>query len=210
VAAVAVVIAISAFLLRGVVPAGQQFIKPLPGNFMQVGFFASYVVLFVVGILCRAHDVLDGIDHRFGMRWFRWTLILGIPLWFLGIPASAIVAEAHGATPDIGAFFGGFRWQSAFYATWEAFFCVGVSLGLIVMFRDRFNGHGKLARLLSRPYFGVYVFHPPVIVAGAVLARGVEMPPLLKMYVMAAVLVPLCFAVSLGLRQVPVIRRYFT
>jgi len=210
VAAVAVVIAVSAFLLRGVVPAGQQFIKPLPGNFMQVGFFASYVVLFVVGILCRGHDLLGAIDHRFGMRWFRWTLILGIPLWFLGIPASSIVAEAHGATPDIGAFFGGFRWQSAFYATWEAFFCVGVSLGLIVLFRDRFNGHGKLARLLSQSYFGVYVFHPPVIVAGAILARGIGMPPLLKMYVMAAVLVPLCLAVSLGLRQVPVIRRYFT
>ncbi|SCM79531.1 Acyltransferase 3 (modular protein) [uncultured Pleomorphomonas sp.] len=136
VAAVAVLIAVLAFLVRVVQPGGIQLFKTVPGNFMQVGFFASYVVMFAVGILCRTHDVLDGVGYRFGMRWFKWTLILGIPIWFLGIPASAIVAESHGAVPDIGAFFGGFRWQSAFYATWEAFFCVGVSLGLVVLFRE--------------------------------------------------------------------------
>ncbi|WP_180336016.1 acyltransferase family protein [Pleomorphomonas diazotrophica] len=209
-AGLAMVIAIAAFLLRVVEPAGAQFIKPLPGNFMQVGFFASYVVLFVVGILCRTHDLLDGIGYRFGMRWFWWTLILGIPIWFLGIPASAIAAEARGGVPDIGAFFGGFRWQSAFYATWEAFFCVGISLGLIVLFREKFNAEGRLARFLSQNYFGVYVIHPPIIVVGAILVRGVEAPALLKMYVMAVLLVPLAFLVSHGLRQVPVIRRYFS
>ena len=210
VAAVAVIIAVLAFLLRVVEPAGVQLFKPLPGNFMQVGFFASYVVMFFVGIFCRTHDGLDSVTYRFGMRWFRWTLILGIPFWFLGIPASAIIAQSHGMAPDIGAFFGGFRWQSAFYAAWEAFFCVGVSLGLIVLFREKFNSEGRLTRFLSRNYFSVYVFHPPVIVAGAILARGIAAPPLLKMYVMAVVLVPLCFVISEGLRQVPFIRRTFT
>lgn len=210
VAELAIFIAVAAFLLRVVEPAGLQLIKPLPGNFMQVGFFASYVILYAVGILCRAHGLLEGIDHRFGMRWLRWTLILGIPIWFLGIPASAIVAQSHGMVPDIGAFFGGLRWQSAFYATWESFFCVGLSLGLIVLFRERFNGQGRLTRFLSRNYFAVYVFHPPVIVAGAILARGIAAPPLLKMYGMAAILVPLCFIISEGLRQVPWVRRYFT
>ncbi len=205
-----VTIAVATFLLRAVVPGGVPFIKPLPGNFLQVGFFASYVILYVVGILCRTHGILEGIGYRFGMRWFRWTLILGIPLWFLGIPASAIIAQAHGAVPDIGAFFGGFRWQSAFYATWEAFFCVGVSLGLIVLFREKFNSEGRLTRFLSQNYFGVYVFHPPIIVAGAILVRNVQAPPLLKMYAMAAILVPICFLVTYGLRQVPFIRRYFT
>lgn len=210
VAGLAIVIAVAAFLLRVVEPAGVQLFKPLPGNFMQVGFFGSYIVMFFAGIVCRTRHALDGVGYRFGMRWFRWTLILGIPLWFLGIPASAIVAQSHGVVPDIGAFFGGFRWQSAFYATWEAFFCVGVSLGLIVLFRDKFNSEGRLTRFLSRNYFGVYVFHPPVIVAGAILARGVQAPPLLKMYVMAAVLVPICFLITYGLRQVPFIRRIFT
>lgn len=210
VAGVAILIAVLAFLLRAVEPAGVQLFKALPGNFMQVGFFASYVVMFVVGILCRTHDMLDGVNYRFGMRWFRWTLILGVPLWFLGIPASAIVAQAHGAVPDIGAFFGGFRWQSAFYATWEAFFCVGISLGLLVLFREKVNSQGKLTRFLTQNYFGVYVIHPPIIVAAAILVRNVQAPPLLKMYVMAAVLVPLCFVISHGLRQVPFIRRYFT
>ncbi|PIO97420.1 acyltransferase family protein [Pleomorphomonas carboxyditropha] len=210
VAAVAVLIAVLAFLVRLVQPGGVPLFKAVPGNFMQVGFFASYVLMFAVGILCRTHDVLDGISYRFGMRWFKWTLILGIPVWFLGIPASAIVAESHGAVPDIGAFFGGFRWQSAFYATWEAFFCVGVSLGLVVLFREKFNGLGKLTHFLTQNSFGVYVFHPPIIVAGALLVRNVQAPPLLKMYVMAAVLVPLCFAVSHVLRKVPVVRRYFS
>ncbi|WP_026792855.1 acyltransferase family protein [Pleomorphomonas oryzae] len=210
VVAVALIIAVGAFLLRLVQPGGVQLFKAVPGNFMQGGFFSSYVVMFFAGIFCRRHQVLDSVTYKFGMRWFRWTLILGIPLWFLGIPASAILAEAHGAVPDIGAFFGGFRWQSAFYATWEAFFCVGISLGLIVLFREKFNGQGKLTGFLTQNYFGVYVIHPPVIVAGAILVRNVQAPALLKMYVMAAILVPLAFVVSHGLRQVPFIRRYFT
>ena len=210
VAAVAIVIAVFAFLLRVVEPAGVQLFKALPGNFMQVGYFSSYIVMFFVGILCRTHAVLGGVTYKFGMRWFKLTLLIGIPVWFLGIPASAILAQSHGAAPDIGAFFGGFRWQSAFYATWEAFFCVGLSLGLIVLFRRTFDSQGRLARLLTQNCFGVYVFHPPIIVAGAILARGIQAPPLLKMYVMGIILVPVCFGVSHALRKVPWVRRYFT
>lgn len=210
VAAVAIVIAVFAFLLRVVEPAGVQLFKALPGNFMQVGYFASYIVMFFVGILCRTHAVLGGVSYKFGMRWFKLTLLIGIPVWFLGIPASAILAQSHGAAPDIAAFFGGFHWQSAFYATWEAFFCVGLSLGLIVLFRRTFDGQGRLARLLTQNCFGVYVFHPPIIVAGTILARDIQAPPLLKMYVMGIILVPVCFGVSHAMRKVPWVRRYFT
>ena len=59
-------------------------------------------------------------------------------------------------------------------------------------------------------YFGVYVFHAPIIVAGALLARGINLPPLAKMYVMAILLVPVCFVVTRALRQIAWVRRYFT
>ena len=138
------------------------------------------------------------------------ALILGVPLWFLGIPLCVVRAEATGTAPDIAAFFGGLHWQSAFYATWEAFFCVGVSVGLLVLLREKFNTQGRLGRFLAANAFGVYVFHTPLIVAATMSVKGVAMNPAAKMYAVAAVMVPVCFAFSWLVRKNAVVCRLFS
>ncbi|NLW49074.1 MAG: acyltransferase, partial [Firmicutes bacterium] len=69
-----------------------------------------------------------------------------------------------GATESMAPYNGGLYWQSAAYAFWESFFCVGVCLGLLVLFREKYNTQGKLSRFLSENAFGVYVFHTPILV----------------------------------------------
>lgn len=210
VVATIVLIAVLAFLIRLIQPAGVPLFKPVTGNFMQVGFFSSYVILFGIGVLLSRYGLLAGIPYALGMRWFKSALILGVPLWFLGIPLCVVRAEATGTAPDIAAFFGGLHWQSAFYATWEAFFCVGVSVGLLVLFREKFNTQGRLGRFLAANAFGVYVFHTPLIVAATMSVKGVAMNPAAKMYAVAAVMVPVCFAFSWLVRKNAVVCRLFS
>ena len=69
---------------------------------------------------------------------------------------------------------------------------------------------GKLRRFLSENAFGVYVFHPPVLVAITLAFRDLHLDPLAKWCLLALIVLPACFAVSWGLRTVPLVRKAST
>ena len=54
--------------------------------------------------------------------------------------------------------------QSLVYDIWEAFLCRGLCIGLLVLFREKLNFQGPLARNLAVSTYAVYLFHVPVIV----------------------------------------------
>ncbi len=170
--AVIAFISATAFLLRTVQPAGVPLLNNEIGNFMQIGFFAQYVFAFILGIIAYRHNLLDRLTYRLGKIWFTMALVLGFPL----LPALFI----GGGIAKIGpaAFFGGFHWQSAAYATWESFMFVGISLGLLTIFREKNNTQGPVRRFLSEHAFGVYVFHAPILVALSMSFMQLRLPPL--------------------------------
>ena len=62
-----------------------------------------------------------------------------------------------------------------FHATWLfSFFCVGISIGLIAIFRKKFNTQGKVTSFISENAFGVYVFHTPILVAITMALSSIE------------------------------------
>jgi len=67
------------------------------------------------------------------MSWFKAALVGGTIFWLW------IFVVGIGPGGDISKIAGGLHWQSAAYALWESFFCLGVCLGLVVLFRERFN-----------------------------------------------------------------------
>lgn len=136
------------------------------------------------------------------MNWLKAALVGGTIFW-LGIFILGIGPEG-----DISTIAGGFNWPSAAYALWEAFFCLGACLGLVVLFRERFNSGGRFARFMADNDFSVYVFHPPILILVTVALRDFTWHPLVKFAVAAAVAVPLCFlASSLVLRWIPLLNR---
>ena len=150
---------------------------------------------------CLRHGWLLRIPHRFGMRWFGLSLGAGAMAWF----ALLIVAvRMRWATKS---FDGGWHWQSAVLCGWESFFCVGVCLGLIVLFREGFNAQGRMARFLSGNAFAVYVFHPPVVIGAALALRGFHAPPVAKFAIVSAIATVVTFPVAAALRRVPVLKR---
>ena len=196
VVALILVIAAAAFAIRLVQPIGTAVLN------MQLSFFASYVALFAVGIAARRRRWLLRIPYPFGIVWLKAALVGGTAFWL------AIFLVGIGPEGDISMINGGLYWQSAAYALWEAFFCVGAALGIVVIFRERFNSGGRLPRFMAENSFAVYFFHPVILILVTAALRGFALHPLAKFAVAAAVAVPLCFLASeLLLRRIPLLRR---
>jgi glucan biosynthesis protein C len=198
VAALIVILAGASFLVRLVQPFGTSWYN------MQLCFFPQYIILFLIGLWTARSGFIQSVSYRFGLFWFRLALAAGIPAWavLLGLGGALSGNEA--------ALLGGLHWQAAGYALWEAFFCVGISLGLIVLYRERVNLRGRLTGFLADNNFGVYVFHTPILVAVSLALRTQAAHPLAKTLVVSALVLPACFLVAALVRRVPGLRRLFS
>ena len=197
VAGLALFIAAFAFYIRLVQPIGSSIMN------MQLGYFSQYIVLFTVGIIASRKNWLVRIPYSFGMIWFKAALIVGSIFWL------AIQILGGGLSGDFAKYEGGVYWQSAAYALWESFFCVGICLGLIVIFRQSFNVQGTFKKFMSDNYFSVYVFHPPILILVTLALREFAWHPIVKFTIACAIAVPLCFIVShLVLRRIPLLKKF--
>ncbi len=198
VAALVALLAAASFLVRLVQPIGTSWYN------MQLCFFPQYIILFLIGLWSRRSGFLSSVPYGFGMGWFRLALVLGIPAWAILLALGGVFSG------KLEAFGGGLHWQAAAYALWEAFFCVGISLGLIVLYRERANIRGRLTGFLADNNFGVYVFHTPILVAVSLAFRTQAAPPLAKSLVVAALVLPACFLFAALVRRLPGLRRLFS
>jgi len=84
---------------------------------------------------------------------------------------------------------------------------VGVCIGLIVLFRQRCNYQGKLAKNLAVNVYTVYLIHPLVLVGFAYAFHTVALYPLLKFVISVIIVLPLCFLLSNLVRRIPLAYR---
>ncbi len=184
------------FLVRIVQPIGTAVFN------MQLCYFSQYILLFAVGIFAYHGNWLQKIPYAFGIFWLRLAVGLGIPAWLLIIGMSGALG---GNSKSI---LGGLTWQSAALSFWESFFCLGLCLGLTVIFREKFNNQGPFAKWMSGNSFSAYLFHTPLLIGVTLGLKNIQAPPLLKFAIAAALAVPVTFIVSGFLRpRIPVLRR---
>jgi hypothetical protein len=191
------VISVGSFVVRLVQPIGTSWLN------MQLCFFPQYVVLFAAGLWAGRTGFLKTLPEAAGRVWLRLALALGVPGWFLLMGFGGAMSGRETL------FVGGWHWQAAAFATWEAFFCVSTSLGLITLFRARADARSPLSGLLADTCFGVYVFHTPVLVAVSMAARGLALYPPVKALLAGAVSWIASLAVAWLVRRIPVIGRVF-
>lgn len=188
-------ISIFAFLIRIVQPIGTNIL-----NF-QLSFFSSYIVLFIVGILAFRNNWFAKISYRTGKRWLISAVALGFVAWL-----ALIIATVN--TGNVTAAEGGLTWQSAGYSVWESFVAVAMSIGLIGVFREKFNHQTKLVKTLSDNSFAVYMFHPMIIIPVTLLFSPVGLYPILKWLLLCIICVPLCFAATnFVFRRIPLLKK---
>lgn len=184
----------AAFLLRLAFPAGWSVLG------LQLGYFASYIVLFAAGTVAYRNRWLEAIPPGTVRLWVRVALI--------AIVLFPVIVVAGGALEgNTDAFNGGLNLQALAYAFWEPFVCMGISLWLLSWFLRRYHTAGPLARALSESAYTAFIIHPLVIVAAARLISGTGLPDALRFLLAACIGVPSCFALAWAITRIPFTRK---
>lgn len=173
------------FLVRIKLPIGWS----LKFFHLQFPFYPQYISLFAIGILAYKRDWLTGIPDYIGRQWLR----VGITSIML-FPIMALLGGA--LKGDVLKFTGGFYWQNFIYATWESFVCFGMTIGLLSLFKRKYNKQNKFTKVMSTNAYGVYLIHAPIIVFIGYAAQSIIIYPLLKFAIVSFIAVPLCFIIN--------------
>jgi glucan biosynthesis protein C len=167
---------------------------------VEIAHLPQYLGLFVAGLVAYRRNWFLRISDAAGRLWL-WIAVACIVL----LP---IIFVAGGAMEGkVDEFKGGTGWRAVAVALWEAFLCVGMVVGLLVLFRKRLDRQGALAKAMSAACFAVYIIHQPVLIALGLALSGVRLPHLLKFVLVAPLAVALCFALAHYIRKAPLVRR---
>ena len=185
---------VATFLARTVWPVGAAFYN------MQLCYFASYVIMFTLGIVASRSGWLHRVQSRAALIAAASCLVPAMLLW---LPLLVIGGALEG---QIAPFNGGWTWQSGAMTLWEALVCVGMSLALIAGFRAFAPGPGRFGRFMTANAFAVYVIHPPLLVAVALVLNLAALPAIAKFVALWALTALLCFGVAAPLaRRLPLL-----
>lgn len=184
----------AAFLLRLIWPVGVNV------AFLQLGYFASYVVLFAAGCVAWKNRWLERIPESQSRLWLR--------IAYLAIPVFPVIAIYAAVTKVVaGPNEGGWNVLAALYAFWEPFVAWGTILGLLVYFERRFAILNLFWKRLTRRAYLIYIIHPPILVGVALIWRSVDAPALLKFFVTGAVGCGLCYLAAGLLLRLRIVER---
>jgi hypothetical protein len=176
---------------------------PRGGTILNVDLhdFPQYPLMFAAGVMAWRNDWPQRIAPRAGRHWLLGGLLGGGLMWIV------LITQGGALAGHLGAYGGGWHWQAAGMDLWRSSTCLSLSLGLITLYRDCFGGHGRVARFLTRNAFGVYVFHPPVLIAITRVLRWWPADAAAKFFLASLLGVTATFLlVGLAARRVPGLR----
>jgi len=192
--AAALITGIAAFLPRLVWPVGVNI------GFLQLGYFASYIVLFAAGCAGAQQRWLEQIPESQKTRWLRIAWV-AFPIFPLVVLFGAKVPWLHGPAE------GGLNLQALTYAFWEPFVAWGFILGLLRFFQRRFAELSGIWPSLARRAFLIYIIHPPVVVGVALAWRDVAAPAPVKFLVTGSLACALCYFIAGRALRIPGVAR---
>jgi glucan biosynthesis protein C len=189
------------YLVRIIVPLGQQVSLVVDFlSFPTIAYLPQYLGFFVLGTVAYRHDWFRTLPRSMGIVGF--VIAVGAAVALFPIAFISLLIAIENASRQLPPFGYG-TWQSAVYALWDSTFAVGMCMGLIPLFRRFFNKESRFGRFLSQHSYTVYIIHIPIIVFLAFVLRGINLENLLKFGLVAAIVVPTCFAVAYIVREMP-------
>ena len=188
-------LAIVTFLVRIRFPIETSIIN------LQLCFLPQYVSLFILGIFAYRNNWFEKITYKKAVFWFL-VLALTTLLWPVLLFFSGTFKEA-----DITLIAGGFRWQAFLYALWEAIIAISASISIIYLFKKKLNRQNNLFTSLYKSAYTVFIIHPLIIVPLSYCIKDLEIHPLIKFSIVAAVSIPLSFIIGNIIRKIPFLKR---
>jgi hypothetical protein len=180
---IAIFLGFCTFLIRLISP-----IDEFPIGF-PFAFFPQYLMMFCVGIIAARYQWFEKMSNEHIRFWIGviFTVVVLFFLYFflfVGIEA------------DLGVFLGGLSLASLIFSLVDNVICMGMIFVLIPIFYSKFNKQGTLMKKLSDSAFPMYLVHPPIVVAVALLFAPIPLIPILKLFIVFPLCVILCYLVS--------------
>lgn len=191
----ALAVGVAALAMRQFVPTGKNIIG------LQLGYFASYVFLFALGVAAWRHDWLNQLSWKHARMW-----VFGLLITWPALPAAIAISGRIGSLRP-GVFSGGLSWQAVLYAFWEPFVAWGLIAAWLLVFRRFMNRPSALWSWLNRRAYAVYIIHPPILVAISLALHVWPAPALIKFAVTGMLAIAACWIMAEPLVRLPVIRR---
>jgi surface polysaccharide O-acyltransferase-like enzyme len=161
---------------------------------LQLGYFASYVVLFAFGCIAAGPRWLERVPAAHARLWQR-VAALAFPVLPAAYFLAKVVPLLAGKPIDV------------IYAFWEPLVAWGVILVLLRRLAAGTHRVGPIGERLARRAYAIYIIHPPVLVAIALAWRHVEAPQLVKFAVTGALTCVACYLLAGLLVRLPGVRR---
>ena len=180
----------------GLAAVGLRQVWPVGVNVwgLQLGYFASYVVLFAFGCLAARPRWLERVPAAQARLWKRIAWVV-FPL----LPAAYFLAKA---APSLAG-----KPIDVIYAFWEPLVAWGVILALLQRFTNVMRPFGRLPLELGRRAYAIYIIHPPVLVGIALAWRQVQAPQLVKFALTGSLTCIACYLLAGLLVRLPGFRR---
>jgi len=156
----------AAFLLRLPFPVSDRILG------LWLGFYASYIFLFAIGITAWRNNWFAQLAWRDVRPW----VIITILAWPM-LPAARLLVRGPGSDELFG---GGLNLPAALFAFWEPLVAWGIIAGLLLFFRAHLNIASPVWDWFGRRAYAVYVLHTPVLVALALLISKWHASPMSK------------------------------
>jgi fucose 4-O-acetylase-like acetyltransferase len=169
-------LAAGTFLVRTVQPIGQSVMN------MQLCYFPQYMVAFIVGVASARGGWLEPLARSSVARRAGWAGLFAGPV----VLAVILVAAGQLASGNLAALVGGWNPAALSLAAWEQVTGTCLGLGALAFCSTHLNQVTRTARWLSDRSFGIYLFHPVVLVLATLALRPLAVDPFVKVSLLTA------------------------
>jgi surface polysaccharide O-acyltransferase-like enzyme len=115
----------------------------------------QYIAFFAAGVLAYRGDWFRRMPKAAGLIWLSVGMIASGGIY---------AVYAFGRWPELMEV-GGSGLSSLIRSSWETVIAVGLSVGLIVAFRELLDRSNRLLKTMAAASFGAYILHPWIVVA---------------------------------------------
>lgn len=193
----AIAIGVISFVVRISFPVGWT-LKPFG---FQLAHFPQYIALFYIGIIASKNDWFEQLNYQQGLNWMKLVSI------FVFVIFPLVFYFGGAVESGTESFMGGLGWQSFLFCIWEQVVGIGIIVGLIGIFKEKYNDQSERMKSASASAYTVYIIHALILVCVSLIIKNFEIGSTIKFLILAPIVLLICFIVSNAIRKLPYFRQ---
>ena len=179
---------------RQLYPLGKNFIG------LELANFVPYVFMYALGILVYRKQWLDTLPGKVSKTWFWLSLISAVYFCTIIYALTKNPSEAE-------KYIVGINWESAALSLTQTLICIGFSGFLLNFFRIFFDSTRYVLSKMRENRYGVYIFHPAVVVGVTIALESVSINKYYKFFSACILSAVLSFVIVAIIRSIPLVKQ---